>query len=119
MSLYLCLCCLTRAVISLVVECLFFFYFLRSSICVLFFFFFQAEDGIRDVAVTGVQRVLFRSSNEFEATISDTARPAPNFLHSCRKGRSVTPAIGATKRLLRKVREPIRIDDHGDRKSVV
>src|SRR6266550_8253643 len=25
------------------------------------FFFFQAEDGIRDVAVTGVQRVLFRS----------------------------------------------------------
>src|SRR6267154_88603 len=41
---------------------------------------------------------------EFEATISDTARPAPNFLHSCRKGRSVTPAIGATKRLLRNVR---------------
>src|SRR2546429_3508706 len=26
-----------------------------------FFFFFQAEDGIRDVAVTGVQSVLFRS----------------------------------------------------------
>ena len=25
------------------------------------FFFFQAEDGIRDVAVTGVRRVLFRS----------------------------------------------------------
>src|SRR5687768_17733216 len=27
-----------------------------------FFFFFQAEDGIRDVAVTGVQTVLFRSA---------------------------------------------------------
>src|SRR3712207_5697781 len=27
----------------------------------LFFFFFQAEDGIRDIGVTGVQRVLFRS----------------------------------------------------------
>src|SRR6266536_5990100 len=27
-----------------------------------FFFFFQAEDGIRDPLVTGVQRVLFRSS---------------------------------------------------------
>jgi len=26
----------------------------------------------------------------------------------------VTPAIGATKRLLRKLREPIRIDDHGN-----
>src|SRR2546430_17678268 len=30
-----------------------FFYF--------FFFFFQAEDGIRDLTVTGVRRVLFRS----------------------------------------------------------
>src|SRR2546429_2268253 len=29
------------------------------SICC-FFFFFQAEDGIRDVAVTGFRRVLFR-----------------------------------------------------------
>src|SRR5205823_9319514 len=27
-----------------------------------FFFFFQAEDGIRDKLVTGVRRVLFRSS---------------------------------------------------------
>src|SRR5204863_1595179 len=26
------------------------------------FFFFQAEDGIRDLYVTGVQRVLFRSA---------------------------------------------------------
>src|SRR5688572_31026261 len=26
-----------------------------------FFFFFQAEDGIRDLTVTGVQTVLFRS----------------------------------------------------------
>jgi len=25
------------------------------------FFFFQAEDGIRDIGVTGVQTVLFRS----------------------------------------------------------
>src|SRR5205809_3387224 len=31
---------------------LFFFFFL---FCFFFFFFFQAEDGIRDVAVTGVQ----------------------------------------------------------------
>src|SRR2546425_8313219 len=31
-----------------------------------FFFFFQAEDGIRDKLVTGVQRVLFRSSIVFE-----------------------------------------------------
>src|SRR5206468_8465185 len=29
--------------------------------CCLFFFFFQAEDGIRDLIVTGFRRVLFRS----------------------------------------------------------
>src|SRR6267378_416453 len=28
------------------------------------FFFFQAEDGIRDLYVTGFRRVLFRSSSE-------------------------------------------------------
>src|SRR5437763_2938843 len=28
---------------------------------IFFFFFFQAEDGIRDTSVTGVQSVLFRS----------------------------------------------------------
>src|SRR5262249_59959210 len=32
-------------------------------VCLLFFFFFQAEDGIRDWSVTGVRRVLFRSSS--------------------------------------------------------
>src|SRR5256884_4363972 len=31
------------------------FLFLQYYICCIFFFFFQAEDGIRDVAVTGVQ----------------------------------------------------------------
>src|SRR5205809_3978596 len=34
----------------------------RSQTLVVFFFFFQAEDGIRDVAVTGFRRVLFRSN---------------------------------------------------------
>src|SRR5256885_7550288 len=37
----------------------------------LFFFFFQAEDGIRDYKVTGVQRVLFRSE------IRTVASPSP------------------------------------------
>src|SRR5204862_3341880 len=31
------------------------------SLFFFFFFFFQAEDGIRDLYVTGVQTVLFRS----------------------------------------------------------
>src|SRR5206468_7592136 len=37
------------------------FYFLCFIIFFFFFFFFQAEDGIRDLIVTGVRRVLFRS----------------------------------------------------------
>src|SRR2546426_1534269 len=34
---------------------------------ILFFFFFQAEDGIRDYKVTGVQTVLFRSGRSNRA----------------------------------------------------
>src|SRR3569832_1236302 len=42
---------------------------------------------------------LFHKS-EFAETISDTAMPAPSSLHSWRKGRSVTPAMGARMTLL-------------------
>jgi len=40
--------------------------------------------------------------------------PQPNFLHRLAERAVRDPGIGATKRLLRKVREPIRIDDHGN-----
>src|SRR5690348_17610383 len=39
---------------GIIFLCLFFFYFF-FLVCSLFFFFFQAEDGIRDGRVTGVQ----------------------------------------------------------------
>src|SRR2546421_7399830 len=39
-----------------------------DHVVVLFFFFFQAEDGIRDLIVTGFRRVLFRSSFSWVAT---------------------------------------------------
>src|SRR5687768_17763679 len=39
----------------IIVWILFVFCFFVVFFCVFFFFFFQAEDGIRDVAVTGVQ----------------------------------------------------------------
>src|SRR6266850_2116135 len=35
--------------------CVFFFIFLKKKCYIFFFFFFQAEDGIRDYKVTGVQ----------------------------------------------------------------
>src|SRR5690606_40667153 len=36
-----------------------------SSVCVMFIFFFQAEDGIRDFHVTGVQTCALPISNDF------------------------------------------------------
>src|SRR5215468_8550714 len=42
-----------------------------------------------------------------EATISETASPAPRRLHIWRNGRSVTPAIGATTKLLSRWCEPM------------
>src|SRR6266705_6275751 len=39
------------------------FFFIYIVICFFFFFFFQAEDGIRDRTVTGVQTCAFRSSS--------------------------------------------------------
>ena len=42
------------------------------------------------------------------AAISDTAA-GPSFLQSCRKGRSVTPAMGATSTLLGRVQGPMRM----------
>ena len=49
-------------------------------------------------------KVELAAESEFDVTISETANPAPIFLQSWRKGRSVTPAIGATNRLLRSVK---------------
>src|SRR2546422_5181488 len=46
----------------------------------LFFFFFQAEDGIRDVAVTGVQTCLFRSPaprRTLPSVLKSQKAPAP------------------------------------------
>src|SRR6267378_8610547 len=42
---------------------IFFFCFNPTMLHFYFFFFFQAEDGIRDLYVTGVQTLLFRSPN--------------------------------------------------------
>src|SRR5256884_2937919 len=52
------LCCHIYLILIIYISYLFLFsYFLFASLLsfLFFFFFFQAEDGIRDVAVTGVQ----------------------------------------------------------------
>ena len=51
------------------------------------FFFFQAEDGIRDIGVTGVQTCAlpilrhFRASYRYENTLVDQSKPTyyPNY----------------------------------------
>ena len=55
------------------------------------------------------RRIVFSDpqSRELDATISETAMPAPIRLHSWRKGRSVTPAMGATTRLFLRETFPI------------
>src|SRR3989440_8859653 len=66
-----------------------------SFVCSLFVFFFQAEDGIRDLIVTGVQRVLFRS-----LLASDGSNPR-------RPNRDV--ALASHHRLARKRGEGLRV----------
>src|SRR5689334_23586116 len=48
------------------------------------FFFFQAEDGIRDGTVTGVQTVLFRSVTPARRTQTNTDGGTSSvFVHGC------------------------------------
>src|SRR5262249_59868411 len=53
----------------------FFFIFVNKSLCFCFFFFFQAEDGIRDWSVTGVQTcALPISAGRWRSSARSTAR---------------------------------------------
>src|SRR5689334_24692084 len=60
---------------------LFFFFFFLFIFLFFFFFFFQAEDGIRDGTVTGVQTcalpILTQMSWSWPATVSTCLPPAP------------------------------------------
>src|SRR5208337_5478407 len=52
------------------------FFFLRGGCAVGFFFFFQAEDGIRDTSVTGVQTCALPISPARSWEIRRGSRPA-------------------------------------------
>src|SRR5687768_17691612 len=72
---------------------IFFFFFLILFFCFFsFFFFFQAEDGIRDVAVTGVQTCALpisldpRSSRRgFARLLRGAAAPLPRLGEASRR----------------------------------
>src|SRR5207302_3123124 len=79
---------------------------LSPILTLLSFFFFQAEDGIRDFHVTGVQRVLFRSN--FPTVAGSTRQP----WGSSSRGRR-SPRISSGARAT-----PQRPRSASDRKSV-
>src|SRR2546427_12260645 len=59
----------------------------------LFFFFFQAEDGIRDLTVTGVQTCALPicHKGEWNATSIDFTNPAFAFVAAVKKAQSLDP----------------------------
>src|SRR5947209_13874319 len=106
-------------------------YVLRGGSCatsrlhIRFVFFFQAEDGIRDIGVTGVQRVLFRSSTCGRSTMVSTLdTKTPVLMTLCRTQSEVLDANRHTA--LTRISRPVtkrRMGSSppaaGDRKSVV
>src|SRR5216684_8384310 len=62
----------------------FFFSHLQKGLLILFFFF-QAEDGIRDVAVTGFRRVLFRSDPACDPGVCNTTCDPDNEGFACQR----------------------------------
>src|SRR2546430_13494814 len=68
----------------------------------LIFFFFQAEDGIRDLTVTGVRRVLFRSNDEqrtarFRCVVAyvEAATAKPELVEATCEGRILAAPRGS------------------------
>src|SRR2546429_6022176 len=74
-----------RYVTALVFLCTFWFYF---------FFFFQAEDGIRDVAVTGVQTCALPIYREPDRRIRSVVSWRPSHRDPTTKSRSEERRVG-------------------------
>src|SRR5437867_6148600 len=71
------------------------FYYLFVYLCFVFFFFFQAEDGIRDRTVTGVQTCALPISRSLPLTSRPSMSLAWPRLHSVKR-RQLHPALDVT-----------------------
>src|SRR2546421_7562982 len=71
---------------------------ISSTYCVLAFFFFQAEDGIRDLIVTGVQTCALFFSSRRRHTRSDRDWSSDVCSSDLRRGRAHGRAAGADRR---------------------
>src|SRR5256885_5514346 len=94
--------------------------FLKVVACLLwFFFFFQAEDGIRDYKVTGVQTCALPISGAGGAVRRAAARDADARLSRGAGALPQTPRAQSVERRAQRPLGPLRAALHADRKSVV
>src|SRR5687767_15279974 len=70
---------------------LFFFFFFFLLFLFFFFFFFQAEDGIRDKLVTGVQTCALPILSELKPQVYKDPRPAEYFTRFHERARTRDP----------------------------
>src|SRR2546421_2226917 len=90
-----------------------------SSYCfLLFFFFFQAEDGIRDLIVTGVQTCALPISSTYRSPGGPPLRPASPSPASRTRSPLSTPAGTFTESLrVRRDRKSTRLNSSHDQIS--
>src|SRR6267378_6838933 len=70
-------------------------FFIGKQNFLFFFFFFQAEDGIRDLYVTGVQTLLFRSIRAREGATRDGTSGERKTRAPCAMARRYSRSSGA------------------------
>src|SRR5688572_32441900 len=87
-------------------------------LCFFFFFFFQAEDGIRDLTVTGVQTCALPICSLMPASPPRTGR-GRSAGRRCGRRRRGSPTGGRTRPAPRRWRGRTSRRRRGDRKSVV
>src|SRR5690554_7583244 len=75
--------------------------------CVFFFFFFQAEDGIRDADVTGVQTCALPISPQCYDHMDIRARPASEFDLQWLKDRRVPIPQFLTEKQAKKLKQTV------------
>src|SRR3989440_787844 len=87
-----------------------------------FFFFFQAEDGIRDLIVTGVQTCalpISRSAEEVRTRVRQTQGQIGRVVEAMQQGREAAQGVGSVATTVQGALDAIFSDLNTDRKSVV
>src|SRR3712207_6873732 len=110
----------THVSVMLMLSCILYLSLFMFYFCIrVFFFFFQAEDGIRDIGVTGVQTCALPICGRGGADHA-VELPADDRLMEARAGAGRREHRRAQARGVHAAdRDRVRADRAGDRKSVV